>query len=66
MASAWTATLPNGVIETHISPFDGSNAGIALDGDPVFSVQHHPSLSRPQDSHHLFKRFVGEMEKAKR
>ena len=33
---------------------------------PVFSVQHHPEASPgPQDSHYLFKRFVGYMEKAK-
>ena len=52
-------SLPEGVIETHVSLFDGSNCGIALDGKPVFSVQHHPEASPgPQDSHYLFKRFV--------
>ena len=52
-------SLPAGVSETHISLFDGSNAGLALDGKPVFSVQHHPEASPgPQDSHYLFKRFV--------
>ena len=60
------ATLPEGVVETHVSLFDGSNAGIALEGRPVFSVQHHPEASPgPQDSHYLFKRFVGLMQKAK-
>ena len=60
-------SLPSNVVETHISLFDGSNAGIALKGKPVFSVQHHPEASPgPQDSHYLFKRFVGYMEKAKR
>jgi carbamoyl-phosphate synthase small subunit len=55
-------TLPQGVVETHVSLFDGSNAGIALEGKPVFSVQHHPEASPgPQDSHYLFKRFVGMM-----
>ncbi len=59
-------SLPAGVVETHVSLFDGSNAGIALEGKPVFSVQHHPEASPgPQDSHYLFKRFVGMMEKAK-
>jgi carbamoyl-phosphate synthase small subunit len=59
-------TLPRGVAETHVSLFDGSNAGIALEGKPVFSVQHHPEASPgPQDSHYLFKRFVEMMEKAK-
>ena len=59
-------SLPEGVVETHVSLFDGSNAGIALEGKPVFSVQHHPEASPgPQDSHYLFRRFVGLMEKAK-
>jgi carbamoyl-phosphate synthase small subunit len=58
-------SLPEGVVETHISLFDGSNCGIALEGKPVFSVQHHPEASPgPQDSHYLFKRFVGLMERA--
>jgi carbamoyl-phosphate synthase small subunit len=58
-------SLPKGVVETHVSLFDGSNCGIALEGKPVFSVQHHPEASPgPQDSHYLFKRFVGMMEKA--
>jgi carbamoyl-phosphate synthase small subunit len=53
------ASLPEGVEETHISLFDGSNAGIAVKGKPIFSVQHHPEASPgPQDSHYLFKRFV--------
>ncbi len=52
-------TLPAGVVETHVSLFDGSNAGLAVQGKPVFSVQHHPEASPgPQDSHYLFKRFV--------
>jgi carbamoyl-phosphate synthase small subunit len=61
------ASLPAHAVETHVSLFDGSNAGLALDGHPVFSVQYHPEASPgPQDSHYLFTRFVGEMEKAKR
>ncbi len=52
-------SLPEGVVETHVSLFDGSNAGIAVKGKPVFSVQHHPEASPgPQDSHYLFRRFV--------
>ena len=51
-------SLPQGVEETHVSLFDGSNCGIALAGKPVFSVQHHPEASPgPQDSHYLFRRF---------
>jgi len=52
-------SLPDGVEETHVSLFDGSNCGISLIGRPVFSVQHHPEASPgPQDSHYLFRRFV--------
>ena len=53
------ASLPNGVTETHVSLFDGSNCGLQLDGRPVFSVQYHPEASPgPQDSHYLFTRFT--------
>jgi carbamoyl-phosphate synthase small subunit len=59
-------SLPGDVIETHVSLFDGSNAGIAMKDRPVFSVQHHPEASPgPQDSHYLFTRFVEFMEKAR-
>src|SRR6202790_3689557 len=60
------ATLPKGATQTHISLFDGSNAGIKLKGKPVFSVQYHPEASPgPRDSRYLFERFV-EMMKAPR
>lgn len=60
------ASLPNGVVETHMSLFDGSNCGLALDGQPVFSVQHHPEASPgPQDSHYLFNRFANFMRAQK-
>ncbi|MBB3607301.1 glutamine-hydrolyzing carbamoyl-phosphate synthase small subunit [Rhizobium sp. BK602] len=52
-------SLPEGVEETHVSLFDGSNCGLRVAGKPVFSVQHHPEASPgPQDSHYLFRRFV--------
>ena len=52
-------TLPLGVIETHVSLFDGSNCGIRLADRPVFSVQYHPEASPgPQDSFYLFQRFA--------
>jgi carbamoyl-phosphate synthase small subunit len=55
-------TLPAGVVETHVSLFDGSNCGLRIEGRPVFSVQYHPEASPgPQDSHHLFDRFVAAM-----
>ncbi|MBN2739481.1 MAG: glutamine-hydrolyzing carbamoyl-phosphate synthase small subunit [Rhodobacteraceae bacterium] len=59
-------TLPAGVTETHISLFDGSNCGIALQDRPVFSVQHHPEASPgPQDSYYLFERFADAMRARK-
>lgn len=55
-------TLPTGVIETHVSLFDGSNCGIRVSDKPVFSVQHHPEASPgPQDSLYLFRRFADSM-----
>jgi carbamoyl-phosphate synthase small subunit len=58
-------TLPKAVQETHVSLFDGTNAGIALEGRPVFSVQHHPEASPgPTDSLYLFERFADLMQKA--
>ena len=59
-------TLPEDVIETHVSLFDGSNCGIRLRDKPVFSVQHHPEASPgPQDSFYLFERFAASMAKRK-
>ena len=55
-------TLPAGVVESHVSLFDGSNCGIRMIDRPVFSVQHHPEAGPgPQDSFHLFKRFAEAM-----
>jgi carbamoyl-phosphate synthase small subunit len=55
-------SLPDGVEETHVSLFDGSNCGIRLKHRPVFSVQHHPEASPgPQDSYYLFEKFVAAM-----
>jgi carbamoyl-phosphate synthase small subunit len=56
-------TLPKGVSETHVSLFDGSNCGIAVDGKPIYSVQYHPEASPgPQDSFYLFERFAEAMK----
>ncbi len=55
-------TLPAGVIETHVSLFDGSNCGLRVANRPVFSVQYHPEASPgPQDSAYLFDRFAEAM-----
>jgi carbamoyl-phosphate synthase small subunit len=60
-------TLPAPVVETHVSLFDGTNAGIALKDRPVFSVQHHPEASPgPTDSLYLFDRFARNMDAAKK
>ncbi|MGA1181049.1 MAG: glutamine-hydrolyzing carbamoyl-phosphate synthase small subunit [Marivivens sp.] len=59
-------TLPEGVMETHVSLFDGSNCGIRMTDRPVFSVQYHPEASPgPQDSFYLFERFANAMEARK-
>ena len=55
-------TLPEGVVETHVSLFDGSNCGIRVQDKPVFSVQYHPEAAPgPQDSLYLFQRFADSM-----
>ncbi|MBY0393622.1 MAG: glutamine-hydrolyzing carbamoyl-phosphate synthase small subunit [Novosphingobium sp.] len=54
------AALPEGVVETHVSLFDGSNCGIEIAGKKAFGVQYHPEASPgPQDSFYLFEKFVG-------
>lgn len=54
-----TDSLPANVKATHVSLFDGSNEGIAVQGFPAFSVQYHPEASPgPHDSHYLFDRFM--------
>ncbi len=53
------ASLPEGVVETHVSLFDGSNCGIAVKGKRAFGVQYHPEASPgPMDSFYLFDRFL--------
>ncbi len=53
------AVLPDNVMETHVSLFDGSNCGISVKGKRAFGVQYHPEASPgPQDSFYLFERFV--------
>ncbi|WP_380786960.1 glutamine-hydrolyzing carbamoyl-phosphate synthase small subunit [Sphingomonas sp. R86521] len=55
-------SLPANVRETHVSLFDGSNAGLELTDRNAFSVQYHPEASPgPQDSLYLFEKFVGSL-----
>ncbi len=59
------ASLPAGVVETHVSLFDSTNEGLRVEGAPAFSVQFHPEASPgPHDSHYLFGRFVEAMQRA--
>ena len=56
-------SLPATARETHVSLFDGSNAGLELTDRPAFSVQYHPEASPgPQDSLYLFEKFVGQLK----
>ena len=51
---------------THVNVLDGTVEGVACPEDRVFSVQYHPeSAPGPQDSAHLFDRFIDLMEEAK-
>lgn len=60
-------SLPANVRETHVSLFDGSNAGLELTDRPAFSVQYHPEASPgPQDSLYLFEKFVGSLGPSER
>ena len=51
---------------THLNVLDGTVEGLACEADRIFSVQYHPeSAPGPQDSGHLFDRFLALMEENK-
>jgi carbamoyl-phosphate synthase small subunit len=53
------ASLPDNVIATHRSLFDGSLQGIRHRDNPAFGFQGHPEASPgPQDVAHLFDHFI--------
>ncbi len=57
------ASLPESVVQTHVSLFDGSNCGLRDADRPLFSVQYHPEASPgPKDSFYLFERFAKNIE----
>ncbi len=59
-------SLPDGVIATHRSLFDGSLQGIRLTEAPAFGFQGHPEASPgPHDVRALFGRFVDMMRSEK-
>lgn len=59
-------SLPSNVKTTHISLFDGSLQGIALQDKPAFSFQGHPEASPgPTEMSYLFDRFISLMQERK-
>ncbi|MEK6747438.1 MAG: glutamine-hydrolyzing carbamoyl-phosphate synthase small subunit [Pseudomonadota bacterium] len=57
-------SLPEGVMVTHTSLFDGTVEGLRVEGKPIFSVQYHPESSPgPHDSAYLFDEFIKNMSK---
>jgi carbamoyl-phosphate synthase small subunit len=59
-------SLPPNVKTTHVSLFDGSLQGIALQDKPAFSFQGHPEASPgPTEMSYLFDRFISLMQERK-
>jgi carbamoyl-phosphate synthase small subunit len=60
-------TLPDDVVATHRSLFDGTLQGIAVKNKPAFSFQGHPEASPgPHDLLPLFDRFIEHMDARKK
>lgn len=61
------ASLPDDVVATHRSLFDGTLQGIEISGKPAFSFQGHPEASPgPHDLLPLFDRFIQMMDEQKK
>lgn len=61
------ASLPDDVLPTHRSLFDGSLQGIELKEKPAFGFQGHPEASPgPHDVLGLFDRFIRQMDERKK
>ncbi len=51
---------------THLNLLDGTVEGVSCEKDSVMSVQYHPeSAPGPEDSRHLFDRFLAAVEKSR-
>lgn len=60
-------SLPDNVVTTHRSLFDGTLQGIAFKDLPAFSFQGHPEASPgPHDLLPLFERFIEHMDERKK
>ncbi len=60
-------SLPDNVVPTHRSLFDGTLQGIALTDCPAFGFQGHPEAGPgPHDLRPLFERFIADMDDYKR
>lgn len=55
-------TLPDGVQESHVSLFDGTNCGLTWTNAPITSVQHHPEAAPgPRDAAGVFTQFLDQV-----
>lgn len=59
-------SLPDEILISHSSLFDGTVCGMAHKSKPIFSVQQHPEASPgPQDSFYLFEDFMTYIQQSK-
>jgi carbamoyl-phosphate synthase small subunit len=56
------ASLPAGVVSTHVHLNDGTSEGLAAKDQRAFSVQYHPEAAAgPHDALYMFERFFSAM-----